>query len=350
VATSNSLSVDDKAIRAGKQMTRFTLAATRRRFLHLAAGAVALPVLPRVARAQVYPTRPVRLIVGIAAGGGTDILARLFGQWLSDRLGQQFIIENRPGGGGNIGTEAVVKAPPDGHTLLLANTANAINATLYEKLDFNFMRDIAPVASLIREPLVITVNPSLPAMTGSELIAYAKAHPGKVNFASAGNGSSHHMAGELFKRMTGVDIVHVPYRGSAPALTDLLGGQVQVMFATMPSAIEHIEAGRLRALAVTTANRSGRLPDIPTADEFVPGYEASAWYGIGAPKNTRAEIIDRLNIEINAALDDPRMKARLADLGGGTVLSGSPADFGKLIAEETDKWAKVIRAAKISLD
>jgi tripartite-type tricarboxylate transporter receptor subunit TctC len=263
----------------------------RRKFLRLAAGTAALPAMSRSAWAQTYPSRPVRLIVGIPPSGGTDILARLFGQWLSEQLGQPFIIDNRPGAGGTIGTEVVVKAPPDGYTLLLANTANAINTTLYEKLNFNFLRDIAPVASLIREPLVMAVNPSLPGKAVSEFIAYAKANPGKITMASAGNGSSPHMAGELFKLMTGVSMLHVPYRGSAPALTDLLGGQVQVMFATMPSSIEHIRAGRLRALAVTTATRAQTLAEIATVGESVPGYEASAWYGVGAPKNTRAEIM-----------------------------------------------------------
>ena len=301
------------------------------------------PALSRFAAALAYPTRPVRVVVGIAAGGGTDILARLFGQWLAERLGQQFVIENRPGAGGNVGTEAVVKAAPDGHTLLLANTANAINATLYEKLNFNFVRDIAPVAGLMREPLVMAVNPSVPARTISEFLAYAKSHPGKLNMASAGNGSSPHMAGELLKLMAGVSIVHVPYRGSAPALTDLLGGQVQVMFPSMPSSIGHIRAGKLRPLAVTTAARSERLPDIPSLGEFVPGYEASAWYGVGAPKGTPAETINTLNREIDAALADPTMKVRLAELGGGVTLPGSPADFGRLVAEETEKWAKVVR-------
>ena len=333
--------------RNSERVTAWTF--PRRQFLHLAVGAAALPAMSPFGWAQAYPTRPVRVVVYIAAGGGTDILARLFGHWLSERLGQQFIIENRPGGGGNLGTEAVVKAAPDGHTLLMVNTASAINATLYEKLNFNFRRDITPVASLIREPLLLAVNPSVPAETVSELIAYAKAHPGKISFASAGNGSSPHMAGELFKLMTGVDIVHVPYRGSAPALTDLLGGQVQVVFASMPSSIEYIRAGKMRPLAVTTATRSGALPDVPTVGESVPGYEASAWYGVGAPANTSVEIIDKLNREINAALADTRMKARLADLGGGMVLQGSPADFGRLIADETEKWAKVVRATKIKV-
>ena len=308
--------------------------------------------LPRSRPCRASPGRkPIRRgrcasIVGFAAGGAPDILARLMGQWLSERLGQPFVIENRPGAGSNIATEAVVRAPPDGYTLLLVSPANAINATLYDKLNFNFIRDIAPVAGIIREPHVMVVNPSVPAKTVPEFIAYAKANPGKLNMASAGNGTAAHVAGELFKMMTGVDMVHVPYRGAAPALTDLLGGQVQVMFAAMPASIEYIRAGKLRALAVTTATRSEALPDIPTVGEFVPGYEASAWFGVGAPKNTPAEIIDKLNKEINAALADPKIKARLADLGG-TVLPGSPADFGKLIADETEKWGKVIRAANI---
>ena len=278
----------------------------RRQFLHLAAGAAALPAVSRIAWAQAYPTRPVRIIVGFAAGGAADIIARLIGQWLSERLGQPFVIENRPGAGSNIATEAVVRAPPDGYTLLLVGTANAINATLYDKLNFNFIRDIAPVAGIIRVPNVMVVNPSVPAKTVPEFIAYAKANPGKINMASGGIGTAAHVSGELFKMMAGVDMVHVPYRGAAPALTDLLGGQVQVMFASMPSSIEHIRAGKLRALAVTTATRSEALPDIPTVGEFVPGYEASAWYGVGAPKDTPAEIVDKLNKEINAASPIPR--------------------------------------------
>jgi tripartite-type tricarboxylate transporter receptor subunit TctC len=298
----------------------------------------------RVAWAQTYPTRPVRLIVGVAAGGGTDIVARLISQWLSERLGQQFIVENRPGAGSNIATEVVVRAPPDGYTLLTVGAPAAINATLYyDKLNFNFIRDIAPVAGIMRGPLVMLVNPSFPAKTVPEFIAYAKANPGKINMASGGNGTTPHVTGELFKMMTGVDMVHVPYRGAGPAITDLLGGQVQVLF---DNPIEHIRAGRLRALAVTTTTRSEALPDIPTLGEFVPGYDASGWFGIGAPKDTPVQIIDRLNREINACLADPRMKARLTDLGG-IVLSGSPADFGKHIAEETEKWAKVIKFAGI---
>jgi tripartite-type tricarboxylate transporter receptor subunit TctC len=314
----------------------------RRRFLQLAAGAAALPAISRVARAENYPTKPVRWIVPYSPGGATDIQARLLGQWLSERLGHPFLIENRPGGGGNIGTEAVVRAPADGYTLLLVGPPHAINATLYDKLNFNFIRDIAPVAGIMSVANVMVVTPSVPAKTVPEFITYAKANPGKINMASSGNGSSAHVAGELFKMMTGVDMVHVPYRGNAPALTDLLGGQVQVYFVTTPASIEYIKAGTLRPLAVTTATRLDALPDVPTVGEFVPGYEASAWYGVGAPKNTPAEIIDRLNKEINAGLADPKMKVRLAELGG-TVLPGSPADFGRLIAEETEKWAKVVK-------
>jgi tripartite-type tricarboxylate transporter receptor subunit TctC len=319
----------------------------RRQFLSLAAGAAALPALSRLARAQAtYPTRPVRLIVPFPAGGVGDILARLMGQWLSERLGQQFIVENRPGAGSNVGTEAVVRAPPDGYTLLLVGTPNAINATLYEKLNFNFINDIAPVASIFRGPLVVEVNPSFPAKTLSEFIAYAKVNPGRINMASAGNGSATHVSGELLKMMAGIDMVHVPYRGGAPALTDLLGGQVQIMVDNMPGSIEYIRAGKLRPLAVTTATRSAALPDIPTVSDFVPGYEASGWQGIGAPKNTPAEVIDKLNKEINAGLADPKLKARFIDLGG-MVLSLSPAEFGKLFADETEKWGKVVRAANI---
>jgi tripartite-type tricarboxylate transporter receptor subunit TctC len=318
----------------------------RRKFLHLAAGAAALPFAPLVARAQVYPTRPVRLIVPLAPGGATDIVARLMGQWLSERLGQPFIIENRPGGGGNIGTDTVVKARPDGHTILMASTTNAINAALYDKLSFNFIRDIAPVATISRNTLVMVVHPSLPAKTVPEFIAYAKANPRKLNMASPGNGSPNHVSGELFKMMTGVDMVHVPYRSGGPALTDLLGGQMQVMFPATVSSMEYIRADRLRALAVTAATRSDELPDIPTVAEFVPGYEASNWFGVGAPKATPAETVEKLNEEINAGLADPKIKARLAELGA-MVLSGSPADFGKLIAEDTEKWAKVIKSAGI---
>ena len=321
----------------------------RRTFLHLAAGAVALPVLPRIARAQAYPSRPVHLVVPAPAGGSFDITARLMGQWLSERLGQQFVIENRPGAGTNIGTEAVVRAPADGYTLLLVGTPNAINATLYDKLNYNFIRDIAPVAGIIRDPHVLVLNPSVPAKTVPDFIAYAKTNPRKINMASSGIGSGPHIAGELFKMMAGVDMNHVPYRGAAPALTDLLAGQVHVMFATMPSSIEYVRAGKLRALAVTTAKRSDAFPEIPTIGDFVPGYESSAWLGLGAPKNIRAELIDKLNREINAGLADPKMKAQFADLGN-TPLTFSPAGFGKFIAEETEKWAKVIRAANIKVE
>jgi tripartite-type tricarboxylate transporter receptor subunit TctC len=314
----------------------------RRTFLYLTAGAAALPAVSRIARAQAYPTRPVRIIVGFPPAGGADIVARLIGQWLSERLGQQFIVENRPGAGSNIGTEAVVRAPPDGYTLLLVTSPNAINATLYDKLSFNFTRDIAPVAGLTRDPNVMEVNPSVPVKTVPEFIAYAKANLGKINMASAGNGTGGHVAGELFKMMTGVNMVHVPYRGAGPALTDLIGGQVQVMFDVMTSSIEHIRAGKLRALAVTSSTRSEALPDVPTMGEFVPGYEASNIRGVGVPRNTPAEIIDWLNKEINAGLADPKMKARFADLGA-TVLAGSPADFGRLMAEEVEKWAKVVK-------
>lgn len=321
----------------------------RREFLRLAVGAAALPAAPRIARAQAYPSRPVRIIVGFPPGGPTDIAARPIGQWLSERLGQQFVIENRPGAGSNIGTEAVVRAPPDGYTLLLAYSSNAINATLYDKLNFNFIRDIAPVASISRETTVMVVNPTFPAKTVPEFVAYAKANPSKINFASGGNGTPPHVVGELFKMVTGLNLVHVPYRGGAPAISDLLGGQVQVMFASPTISIEHIRASKLRALAVTTATRSEALPDVPTVGDFLSGFEASVWLGVGAPKNTPTEIIDRLNKEVNAALADPKMKARLADLGS-TVLGGSPSDFGKLIAAETEKWAKVIRAANIKAE
>jgi len=313
------------------------------------AGLGSAVVWPVAARAQAYPARPVRVIVGQAAGSTSDIFARLIGQWLSQRLGQQFVIETRPGAGTNIGTEAVVRASPDGYTLLLVSTAPAINATLYNKLNFNFIRDIAPVASIVYVRMVMEVNPSVPVKTVPEFIAYAKANPGKVNFASAGNGSLQHVSGELFKMMTGVDIVHVPYRGSTPALTDLLAGQVQVMFDATPASLPYIKAGQLRALAVTTAARSELLPEVPTVGDFVPGYEVLGWTGLGVPKKTPAEIVDKLNKEINAALVDPKMKARFADLDG-TVLPGSPADFGELIAAETEKWGKVIRAANIRAD
>jgi tripartite-type tricarboxylate transporter receptor subunit TctC len=318
----------------------------RRHFLHLAAGATALPVISRFAWAQTYPTQPVRIIVGFGPGGAPDILARLIGQWLSERLGQPFVVENRPGGGGNVGTELVVRAPPDGYTLLLVSLTNIVNATLYDNLNFNFIRDIAPVASISREPLGMEVNPSFPANTVPEFIAYAKANPGKINMASPGIGTTPHMAGELFMFMTGVKMVHVPYRSSAPALTDLLGGQVQMMFSPLPSSIEYVRAGKLRALAVTTATRSAALPDIPTVGDFVPGYEAATFFGIGAPKNTPAEIVERLNKEINAGLTDPNLKARLTDLGS-VPTPVTPAELGKFIAEETEKWGKVIRAANI---
>ena len=318
----------------------------RRTFLQLAAGAAALPVVSRIAWAQAYPSRPVRIVVGATAGGGFDISARLMGQWLSERLGQPFVIENRPGAGSNIATEAVVRAPPDGYTLLLVNAANAINATFYGKLNFNFLRDIGPVAGFARVPEVMVSNLSFPSSTVPEFIAHAKANPGKLTIASGDVGTPSHLAGQLFKMMTGVDMVHVPYRGVAPALTDLLGGQVQVTFASMPSSIAYIRAGNLRLLAVTTATRSELLPDVPTVGEFVPGYEASGWYGIGAPKGTPFEVIDRLNSQINAGLADPKMKIRVAEMGE-TTISTSPADFGKLIAEETEKWGKLIRAANI---
>jgi len=314
----------------------------RRNFLHLAAGAAALPAISRIARAQAYPSRPVRIVAPTAPGGAPDILARLIGPWLSGRLGQQFVVENRPGGGSNIGTEAVVRAPPDGYTLLLVSTTNAINATLYDRLNFDFLRDIAAVAGIIRLPFVIVVNPSVPAKTVPEFTAYAKANPGKINLGSPGIGTPGHVAGELFKMMAGVDLVHVPYRGGGPVMTDLLGGQVQVLFGSTSLTIEQIRAGKLRPLAVTTATRWEGLPDIPTVNDFVSGYEASAVFGLGVPRNTPAEIIDTLNKEINAALADPNTKARLADLGG-TVLAGSPADFGKLIGEETEKWGKVVK-------
>jgi tripartite-type tricarboxylate transporter receptor subunit TctC len=307
----------------------------------MAGGAAALP-LARPAMAQAYPARPVRVIVGFPPGGPTDIAARLIGQWLSDRLGRQFVIENRPGATGNIGTEAVVNAAPDGYTLLVVAASNAINTTLYRKLSFVFHRDTAPVAAIIRVPNVIEVTPSLPARTVPEFIAYAKANPGKINFASGGNGTSQHVSGELFKMMAGVDMLHVPYRGSAPALTDLIAGHVQVMFDAVSSSIAYIRAGQVRALAVTTATRLEALPDLPTVGDFVPGYEASAWFGVCAPRKTPAEIVDRLNREINAALADPAMKAHIADLGG-TPLPGSPADFGNLIVAETEKWAKVVK-------
>ena len=321
----------------------------RRTFLHLAAGAAAPPAISRIARAQAYPSRPVRIVVGFPPGGSVDITARLIGQWLSERLGQPFVIENRPGAGSNIGTEAVVRAPGDGYTLLLVSQTNAVNATLYDKLNYNFIRDIAPVAGISREPNVMVVNPSFPAKTVPEFIAYAKANPGKINMASGGNGSAAHVAGELFQIMTGTAMVHVAYRGLAPALTDLLAGQVQVIFDSVPNSIAHIRAGRLRALATTTATRLEALPDTPTVSETVPGYEASALAGVGAPRATPADIIATINREINAALADPKTQARLADLGG-TPIPGSPDDSGKLLAAEIEKWAKVVRTAHIKLE
>jgi tripartite-type tricarboxylate transporter receptor subunit TctC len=314
----------------------------RRRFLHLAAGAAALPAVSRIARAQTYPTRPVRLIVGFAAGGGSDIVARLIAQQLAARLGQQFFVDNRTGAASNIAAEAVVNAPPDGYTLLLATTGNAVNATLYEKLNFDLMRDIVPVASCVRVPNILEVHTSVPAMTVSEFIAYAKANPEKLNMGSGGTGGPVHMTGELFMMMTGVKLVHVPYRGEALALADLLGNHVQVVFGSMPASIEYIRAGKLNALAVTTAVRSETMPELPTISDFVPGYESSTWYGIGAPKNTAAEIVDKLNNAINAALADPSVKAKFHELGG-SVITGSSADFGKLIAGEIEKWAKVVK-------
>jgi tripartite-type tricarboxylate transporter receptor subunit TctC len=301
-----------------------------------------VPAVSRIATAQAYPTRPVRLIIGYPPGGSADITARLLGQWLSERLGQPVVVESRPGAGTNIVTETVVNAPPDGYTLLLVAPANAINATLYEKLNHNFMRDIAPVAGLIRFPNVIVVNPSVPAKTVPEFIAYAKANPGKLNMASSGAGSTIHVSGELFKMMTGINMVHVPYRGGAPALTDLISGQVQVMFDNVPTSIEFIRAGKLRPLAVTTAARSNVLPDLPTVADFVPGYEASAWYGVGVPKGTPEAIIGKLNKETNAILADPKARARFDELGA-SLIAGSPAEFGQLVADETEKWAKVVK-------
>lgn len=318
----------------------------RRKLLHLAAGAAAVPFAPHVARAQAYPTRPVRIVVGFAAGGPNDILARLLGQWLSERLGQTFIVENRPGASGNIATEAVARSAPDGYTLMTISPTNAVNVTLYEKLNFDFIRDIAPVATIFRGPFVMVVNPGVPAKTVPEFIAYAKANPGKINYASVGNGSPAHLGTELFKMMTGVDMVHVPYRGGAPAITDTIAGQVQLYLVPTVASIEYIRAGKMRALAVTTATRSEALPDLPTIGEFVPGFEASIWFGIGAPRKTPAEIVDLLNKEINAGIINPKIKEQLAALGG-SALAGSPVDFGKLIAAETEKWGKVIQAASI---
>ncbi len=318
----------------------------RRNFLHLAAGAAALPAVTRIAWAQTYPSRPVRIMVGFAAGGAFDIAARLIGQWLSERLGQPFMIENRTGGGGNIATEAVVRSTADGYTLLLGGFANAVNTSLYDKLNFDFIRDLAPVAAIAREPTVMIVNPSVPAQTVPEFIAYAKANPGKINMASAGNGTPAHVAGEWFKMLTGVNMLHVPYRGGAPALADLLSGQMQFMIGALSTSIAHIRASRLRALAVTTVSRSDALPDIPTVDAFIPGYDVSLWTGLLSPRGTPAEIIDKLNKEINAGLVDPTIKARIAQVGSEPI-PGSPADFGKLIADETEKWAKGVKFAGI---
>jgi tripartite-type tricarboxylate transporter receptor subunit TctC len=321
----------------------------RRRFLRLSAGVAALAAVSRKARAQAYPVRPARLLVGFAAGGPTDIAARLMAQWLSERLGQQFVVENRPGAGSNIATEAVVRAAPDGYTLLLVGASAAINATLYRNLGFNFIRDIAPVASVFRVPLVMEVNPAFPARTVPEFLAYAKANPGKLNMASGGNGTPAHVAGELFRMMAGINMIHVPYRGDSAAVVDLLAGQVQVMFPAMSASIEQIKAGKLRALAVTTASRSEALPQLPTVGDFVPGYEASGWYGLGVPRNTPPEIVEKLNAELNAALADPTHRARLADLGA-TALPGSSADFARLIAEETEKWGKVVKFSGATAD
>ena len=321
----------------------------RRQFLHLAVGAAALPTLPRIARAQTYPSRPVRLIVGYAPAGAGDISTRLMGQWLSERLGQQFIVENRPGAGTNIATEAVVRAAQDGYTLLMSSAANAINATLYERLNFNFIRDLTPIAGIMRVPHIIVVHPSFSARTLPEFIAYAKANPGKLAWASPGVGTAGHVCGELFKMMAGLNMVHVPYRGGGAAMADLLSGQLQAYVGAMTSSLEYVKAGSLRALAVTTATRSEALPEISTVSDFVPGFETSDWGGVSGPKGTPVEIIDRLNKEINAGLADPKIKARFADLGA-TVIPGSPADFGKLIAEETEKWAKVVRFAGIKAE
>ena len=321
----------------------------RRQFLHLAAGAAAFPAVSRFASAQAYPTRPVRLVVGFPPGGPTDIVARLMGQWLLERLGQPLIIENRPGAGGNIATQAVINAPADGYTLLMASHANAINATLYSNLGFNFIRDVTPVAGLVQVPNVLEVNPAVPANTVAELIAYAKSNPGKLSYASAGNGTSAHLAAELFKTMTGVELLHVPYRGSGPALVDMLSGQVQVMFDAIPSSIEHIKAGKLRALAVTTARRSDALPDVPVIADTVRGYDTSGWFGVGAPAGTPVEIVDKLNKEFNAGLADPKMKARFAELGASTMIT-TPAEFVTYIAAETDKWAKAVKFSGAKAD
>src|SRR4051812_40683200 len=321
----------------------------RRDFLRLAAGAAALPVVSNIARAQAYPARPVRLVIGYTPGGSADLTARLMGQWLSEKLGQSFVIENRPGGGTNIATEAVLRSPPDGYTLLLVAPANAINATLYEKLPFNFLQEIEPIAGIIRFPNVVVVNPQVPVKTIPELIAYAKANPGKLNMASSGNGSTIHMSGELFKMLTAIDMVHVPYRGGAPALTDMISGQVQVMFDNIPTCAEHVKSGKLRGLAVTSTTRSEVLPDLPTVADFLPGYEASAWYGIAAPRNTPADIIGKLNKEVNAVLADPAAKTRFTELGA-ILLPGSPADFSKLLVDETEKWGKVVKFSGAKVD
>jgi len=321
----------------------------RRTFLQLAASAAALPAMPHVTRAQAWPSRPVRILVGFAAGGNFDIVARLIGQWLSEQLHQSVIVENRPGASSNVATEALVRAPADGYTLLLGGAVNAVNATLFDKLSFNFISDVAPVAGVVRFPNVVTVAASFAAKTIPEFIAYAKANPDKINHGSSGNGTTQHLAGELFKMMTGVSFTHVPYRGAAPALTDLLGGQVQVLFEPLPASIQHIKSGAIRALAVTTATRAEALPDVPALSEFVPGYEASGWSGICAPRNTPADVIQTLNAAINAGLADAKLKARLADLGA-TPLAGSSGAFGKLIASETEKWSKIIRAANIRLE
>src|SRR5271166_1391419 len=332
--------------RCSEQEARVAIARRRflRRFLFLVAAAAAVALPSPMARAQTYPARPVRLIVGFTPGGPTDILARLMGQWLSERLGQPFVVENRPGAGSNIGTEAVASSAPDGYTLLLISTSAAISATFYDKLSFNLVRDIAPVAGIARVPMAMVVNPSVPATTVAEFIAYAKEKPGRINMASVGNGTTPHMAGELFKMMAGVDMLHVPYRGGAPALTDLIGGRAQVLFEGMPSLVEHVRLGKLRALAVTTSSRSPVLPDVPSLAEFLPGYEASVWFGIAAPRNTPADIVERLNGAINAGLADSNLNRRLGELGG-TALTGSAADFGTLISHETEKWAQVVRAA-----
>jgi tripartite-type tricarboxylate transporter receptor subunit TctC len=316
----------------------------RRQFLRLAAGAAALPVVSSAARAQAYPSRPLRMIIGYPPGGSADITARLTGQWLTDRLGQPVVIENKPGAATNLATEAVVRAAPDGYTMLLAAPANAINASLYDKLNFDFLRDTTPVAGIIRFPNVVVVNPSLPIKSIPDLIAYAKANPGKLNMASSGNGSTIHMSGELFKMITGINMVHVPYRGGAPALTDLIAGQVHVMFDNVPTSAEHVKAGRLRGLAVTSTERSKVLPDLPTVADFLPGYEASAWYGLSMPKGVPPEAVDRVNKAVNDILTDPVAQARFAELGA-SLLPGSPADWGKLLAEETEKWAKVVKFA-----